>query len=296
MPDKIISSRRLIALTALAMIAFAGNSVLARLALKTTNIDAASFTTIRLVSGALILWLVVKVRNGTKSSGGSFLSALALFIYAAGFSFAYVEVPTGTGALLLFGAVQLTMIGHGLWAGERFSKPQSIGLLVAFAGLFMLIFPGISAPSLSESVLMAGAGIAWGIYSIRGKGSTDPIGVTAGNFLRSVPLAIIMSMIMRQNAILDPMGVWYAIISGALASGLGYVIWYLVLPLMKTTRAATVQLSVPVIAALGGVIFLGEPISLRLTLASVAILGGIAMVITNRRQRNHSQAKPAEGP
>lgn len=289
MATKLISSRRLVALTAIAMIAFAGNSVFTRLALKATNIDPASFTTIRLMSGTIILQILIRTKIYSKETLSSVISGLCLFVYAAGFSFAYTELSAGTGALLLFGAVQLTMISYGFWSGERFSKLQSVGLLVAFAGLIILVSPGISAPSSTGSVLMACAGIAWGVYSIRGRGAVDPLAVTAGNFLRSVPFTIVLSIVMVRHATLDFPGVLYAIVAGALASGLGYVLWYLILPLIRTTRAATVQLSVPVIAALGGVAFLGEPISFRLVLASIAVLGGIALVIAIPHKRKPSQ-------
>jgi drug/metabolite transporter (DMT)-like permease len=274
-----MSYARIIALTCLAMVAFAGNSLLCRVALKHTNIDAASFTTIRLISGAVMLWLVVRMRPGAYAGGGNWLSALALFAYAAGFSFAYVSLPAATGALLLFGAVQATMIGYGVWAGERLLKWQIIGLVLALGGLVGLLLPGLSAPPLYGSTLMLGAGIAWGIYSLRGKGAGDPTRVTAGNFLRAVPIAVTLSIIVWNSLTVDPAGFWYAVASGALTSGLGYALWYTVLPALKATNAATVQLSVPVIAATGGVVILGEPITPRLVLASAAILGGIALVI-----------------
>ncbi|MGB5638784.1 MAG: DMT family transporter [Sedimenticolaceae bacterium] len=282
MPDA-----RIVLLTTLAMVAFAGNSLLCRLALKDTGIDAATFTTIRLVSGALILLLVVRVKHGPRDTGGDWWSAAALLVYAAGFSFAYLSLPAATGALLLFGAVQATMIGYGLWSGERLLRPQLLGLIMALGGLVGLLLPGLSAPPLVGSALMLCAGVAWGVYSLRGRGGGDPTKVTAGNFLRAAPVAILLSVLLHNDASLDMAGFGYAVLSGALASGLGYAIWYQVLPALKATKAATVQLSVPVIAALGGVVFLGEPISLRLALASVAILGGIALVILERRELGH---------
>ncbi len=274
---------RIIVLTMLAMVAFAGNSLLCRIALKHTGIDPASFTSIRLISGALMLWLVVQVRRGSYAGGGSWLSAFVLCAYAAGFSFAYISLPAATGALLLFGAVQVTMIGCGLWKGERLLRVQLAGLLLAFGGLVGLLLPGLSAPPLYGSVLMLAAGVAWGVYSLRGKGAGDPTRVTAGNFLRAVPVAAFLSLLMLNRTSIDTAGFCYAVASGALASGIGYSIWYTVLPALKATSAATVQLSVPVIAALGGIIFLGEPITLRLALASVAVLGGIALVILERK-------------
>lgn len=278
-----MSNLRVIGLVVLAMIAFAGNSLLCRLALKHTAIDAASFTTVRLLSGAVMLWLVVRMRGGVHAGASNWLSALALFAYAAGFSFAYLSLPAGSGALLLFGAVQATMIGHGLWRGERPRWQQVVGLVLAFGGLVGLLLPGLSAPPLQGAVLMLGAGVAWGIYSLRGRGAGDATRVTAGNFLRAVPIAATLSIVMSRSATLDTPGLLYAVASGALASGLGYAIWYTALPALKATNAATVQLSVPVIAAVGGVIFLGEEITLRLALASMAILGGIALVILEKQ-------------
>jgi len=284
-----MSYARAIALTSLAMIAFAGNSILCRLALKDTSIDAGSFTTIRLLSGAVMLWLVARMSRGTLTGRGNWLSAFALFVYAAGFSFAYVSLPAATGALLLFGAVQATMIGRGIWAGERLRQLQFVGLMLALAGLVGLLLPGLTAPPLYGSILMLGAGVAWGVYSLRGKGAGDPVRVTGGNFLRAVPIAAALSVITYQGASLDSAGVLYAVSSGALASGIGYAIWYTALPALKATNAATVQLSVPVIAALGGIIFLGETVTLRLVLASIAILGGIALVILEKQRANGAQ-------
>ncbi len=279
-----MSTLRILVLTALAMTAFAGNSLLCRLALKDTAIDAASFTTVRLLSGALMLWLVVRLRGGGARAGaGNWLSALALFTYAAGFSFAYITLPAATGALLLFGAVQATMIGHGLWRGERLRPAQSVGLVLALGGLVGLLLPGLSAPPLFGASMMLGAGIAWGVYSLRGRVPGDATRVTAGNFMRAVPIAAALSGLMAGNMSLDRAGLLYAVASGALASGLGYAIWYTALPALKATKAATVQLSVPVLATIGGIAFLGEAVSLRLVAASIAILGGIALVILEKR-------------
>ena len=291
-----MSHARIVALTSLAMLAFASNSLLCRIALKHTSIDAASFTSIRLVSGAVMLWLVVRITRGTQTGIGNWRSAFALFAYAAGFSFAYVNLPAATGALLLFGAVQATMISHGIWAGERFQRLQLVGLVLALGGLVGLLLPGLSAPPLPGSLLMLGAGIAWGIYSLRGKGTGDPTKVTAGNFLRAVPISAAFSIMMYDHASLDGAGFWYAVSSGALASGIGYAIWYTAMPALKSTNAATVQLSVPVIAALGGILFLGESVTLRLVLASIAILGGIALVILEKKNANGTQqGTPADG-
>jgi drug/metabolite transporter (DMT)-like permease len=284
-----MSTTRIVALALLTMIAFAGNSLLCRMALKHTSIDAASFTAIRLISGALTLWLVVRMRHSARASGGHWLSALALFVYAAGFSFAYVSLPAATGSLLLFGTVQSTMIGRGIWAGERLLRLQLVGLVLAIGGLVSLLLPGLSAPPLLGSLLMLSAGVAWGVYSLRGKNAGDPTQVTAENFLRAAPMAAVLVLLMRNSVSLDSAGFWYALASGALTSGVGYAIWYTVLPALKATTAATVQLSVPVIAALGGIAFLGESITLRLVLASTAILGGIALVIFEKRNANVDQ-------
>jgi drug/metabolite transporter (DMT)-like permease len=270
-------------LTTLAMLAFAGNSLLCRQALKHTAIDPASFTSIRLIAGAIMLWLIVKTKKGVRPAGGNWISALCLFSYAAGFSFAYVSLSAGTGALLLFGAVQTTMIGYGIWKGERVARIQVIGLVLAFGGLAGLVLPGISAPPLLGSLLMLFAGVAWGAYSLRGKGAGDATMITAGNFLRAVPITLVLSLFMFAHATVDTAGILYAVASGALASGIGYAIWYTALPALKNTAAATVQLSVPVIAALGGIVLLGEPMTLRLVLASLAVLGGIALVILKKQ-------------
>lgn len=266
------------------MLAFAGNSLLCRLALKNTGIDAASFTSIRLISAAVALWLIVRLSNNANPGKGNWPSAFALFAYAAGFSFAYINLTAATGALLLFGAVQTTMIGYGMWRGERLLSLQWHGLVLALGGLVGLTFPGLSAPPLLSSFLMIGAGAAWGIYSLRGKGAGDPTLVTAGNFLRTVPITVVLSLLMMRQTTWDGAGVWFAITSGALTSGIGYAIWYKALPALKATQAATVQLSVPVIAAVGGIILLNESISLRLILASIAIISGIALVILERRK------------
>ena len=278
-----MSPARVFALTTLSMLAFAGNSLLCRLALQQSHLDAGSFTSIRLVSGALVLWLVARKFRGDQNGAGNWPSALALFIYAAAFSFAYVRLPTATGALLLFGAVQATMISYGLWKGERLQPLQRVGLALALSGLLGLLLPGLSAPPLAGSVLMLGAGVAWGVYSLRGKGAGDPTRVTAGNFLRAAPIALSLLMLGLQRVTLDAVGIGYALASGALTSGLGYAIWYTAVPALKATTAATVQLSVPVLAALGGIVFLGEAVTLRLGLASLAILGGIALVVLQKR-------------
>ena len=280
-----------VTLTSLAMLAFAGNSLLCRLALKQTHIDAISFTSVRLVSAAIMLWLVLRINHRPNKIGGNWRSALALFAYAAGFSLAYINLSAATGSLLLFGAVQASMISYGLWRGEQFRPVQLLGFILALIGLIGLVLPGLAAPPLLSSLLMLGAGVAWGIYSLRGKsaGNTsnpserDPTLITAGNFLRTVPMTLALSLFTLNTANFDPAGLGYAILSGAITSGIGYVIWYKALPMLKATSAATVQLSVPVIAALGGILFLGELLTLRIVLASLAILLGIALVIRHKK-------------
>lgn len=276
------SFARTFSLTLLAMLAFAGNSLLCRQALRNTGIDPASFTTVRLLSGALVLGLIVRWRSGSRGMAGNWPSALALFVYAAGFSYAYVSLTAATGALLLFGAVQATMVGYGLWTGERLAARQTAGLLCALAGLGGLLLPGLSAPPLPAAGLMLVAGVAWGVYSLRAKGAGDPTGTTAGNFLRAAPLGLGLSAATVAGSQVDPAGIALAVASGAVASGLGYAVWYTALRGLTATRAASVQLSVPVIAALGGILLLGEPLSLRLVVASAAVLGGIALVTTRR--------------
>jgi drug/metabolite transporter (DMT)-like permease len=283
-------------LTLLTIIAFASNSLLCRLALKKTSIDPATFTSIRLLSGALVLSLLVLLSIGFKSKRqikrinieGNWWSAFALFIYALCFSLAYVGLPTASGALILFGAVQACMILAGIWRGERLRGGQIFGLLLACGGLVVLMLPGLEAPALTDALLMMAAGCAWGIYSLRGQSGGNPIHATAGNFIRCVPLSLLMwagmALLTSNQVHYDQAGVLYAIASGALASGAGYALWYSVLPYLSATTAASVQLSVPVIAAFGGIIFLQEALSPRLLLTSVAILAGIALVILGHRK------------
>jgi drug/metabolite transporter (DMT)-like permease len=278
-----VKPTRIFILTLTAMIAFASNSLLCRAALKHTGIDAASFTFIRIFSGAVALWLIMKLRRKGSMSAGNWPSALALFVYAAAFSFAYNSLAAGTGALLLFGAVQATMILWGLRKGEQLHARQVLGLTLAAGGLVLLVFPGLASPSLGGSILMLAAGMAWGIYSLRGKGEKSPASATTGNFLRAVPFAAALIILCFPWARVDRAGVVYAILSGAIASGVGYVIWYRVLPGLKAASAATVQLSVPVLAATGGILLFGEPLSLRFIFASIAVLGGIALVVIKKR-------------
>ncbi|MDX5364554.1 MAG: DMT family transporter [Pseudazoarcus pumilus] len=276
---------RILALTALAMIAFAANSLLCRLALRDTGIDPASFTLIRMVSGALVLWLILRIRSTQSAAArGDWWSAAALFGYAIAFSYAYVGLSAGAGALLLFGSVQASMILYSLWRGERFGPWQCLGFALALAGMVALVAPGVTAPPWSAALLMVLAGIAWGVYSLRGRGNTDPLATTAGNFLRSMPMAVGCALLALPWLAVDADGAVLAVLSGALASGVGYAIWYAALRGLSGTAAATVQLSVPAIASLGGVALLAEPLSLRLVLASVVTLGGIALVIHGRRR------------
>ncbi len=270
-------------LTVLALLAFAGNSLLCRAALRDTAIDPASFTLLRIVAGALVLALLVGLRAPAQLRAGSWTSAAALFAYAIAFSYAYIGLSAGTGALILFGAVQASMLGWALLRGERFGAVQTLGFALAIAGLIGLLLPGLSAPPFGAALLMLLAGIAWGVYSLRGRGAGDPTAVTAGNFLRAVPMAVAalaLALLLAPDAMqIDAPGSLYAIASGALTSGLGYAIWYRALPQLRASTAATVQLSVPVITAVAGVLLLSEPVSLRLVLASIAVLGGVALVV-----------------
>ena len=283
---KHLKSTKLLVLTSSAMICFAANSLLCRLAFKRTNIDPASFTSVRIVSGAIVLWLILKWRGLNPRNAGSWLSAVALFTYAAAFSLAYLNLPAGTGALLLFAAVQATMIVHGLRKGQRFDIWQCVGFLLALTGLVLLLFPGLSTPSLGGSLLMLSAGIAWGVYSLRGKGAGDATRTTAGNFLRAVPFTLALSFAALGWIRFDFFGIECAVVSGAVTSGLGYVIWYEALIGLKSMPAATVQLSVPVLAALGGILFLSEPMTFRFIISSFAVLGGIALVLVREKETN----------
>jgi len=266
--------------TAFAVVAFAANSVICRLALREASIDAASFSTIRLASGALMLMLVTGIfnKNKDKKARGTWISAGMLFLYAVSFSFAYISLKAGTGALILFGSVQATMILGGLRQGERLGWLQWCGLTTALFGLTYLVLPGWEAPNLLGAALMATAGIAWGMYSLRGRGVANPMAVTADNFLRAVPMVLLISLIAMPYLNLSLQGAFLAFLSGAITSGLGYVIWYAALHSLTATHAATVQLLVPVLAALGGVVFLGELASLRLIVSSALIIGGVGSV------------------
>ncbi len=266
------------------MIAFASNSILNRLALGQGTIDAVSYTTIRLGAGAvaLVLISITQMKDGSEKVRGNWLSAAMLFMYALAFSFAYLSLSAGTGALILFGSVQVTMILAALRYGERPHPLEWLGVMLALGGLVYLVMPGLKAPSPLGSAWMVTAGFAWGIYSLRGRGTGSPLANTAGNFIYAVPLILAIRLVTLNNLHLSKEGILLAALSGALASGLGYVLWYAALRGLTATRAAIVQLSVPVLAAWGGVLFLGENLSLRLILAGALILGGIALAVASR--------------
>lgn len=270
---------RLAALTALTMIAFAGNSLFCRMALKETSIDAASFTSVRLLSGAAMLWLLMRWQRQAPLSHGNWHNAAALFIYAVAFSFAYRSIDTGVGALMLFGAVQATMLIAGFIGGERMTRIQVAGFVSALAGLVILESPGVAAPSLLDSILMLASGVAWGMYSLFGRGQPNPAAATAGNFLRAAPMTVALSLIALPWLNLDGQGVLYAMLSGAVTSALGYALWYRVLQHMRAITASTVQLSAPVLASIAGILLLGEAVTHDLVIASVLILGGILLVL-----------------
>lgn len=265
-------------LTALALLAFAGNSLLCRLALRAGAIDPASFTSVRLASGALVLALLVRARGGAPATTApAWRSALALALYAVPFSFAYVSLPASTGALLLFGAVQVTMLATTLQAGHRPHPRQWLGATLALGGLVYLLLPGLTAPPSGGAALMLVAGTAWGAYSILGRGTADPLTATATNFVRATPLALLASVVSAGAAHAEPRGLLLALASGAVASGLGYVIWYAALPHITSLTASLVQLAVPVLTAGAGVLVLGEALTARLVLAGMLVLGGIAL-------------------
>jgi len=280
-------------LTVLALCGFAANSILCRLALGTGAIDAASYSTVRLVSGAALLSLLAAFRSRTAGARGSWRSAASLAAYAIPFSFAYRTLTAGTGALLLFGAVQATMITAGIARGERPRPAGWTGLAIALGGLAFLVRPGLAAPPAGGAAMMAVAGIAWGIYSLRGQISSDPLGDTAGNFARAVPLAAIVNAAAFSSAHASPRGLFLAAVSGAAASGAGYAIWYAALPRLAASTAAAVQLAVPALAAAGGIAFLGERMTPRVALASAAILGGLALAVAGGAKKR--DAGPVDG-
>jgi drug/metabolite transporter (DMT)-like permease len=277
---------RIVFYTAFALIAFAFNSILCRMALGGGEADAASFTAIRLASGALTLAILVLTFQNKKNvaAAGNWGSAFFLFAYAVCFSFAYLGLTAATGALILFGAVQVTMIAVSIFRGEHPHAIEWVGLAVALCGLVYLVIPGLSAPPLISAVLMALAGIAWGFYTLRGRGSEDPLIDTAGNFIRSVPFAFVILIFAFSNLQISMRGILLAVLSGAAASGIGYTVWYKALRHLTSTRAAVLQLAVPVIAAIGGIALIGEALSARLLIASALILGGIGIVIAGRQR------------
>jgi drug/metabolite transporter (DMT)-like permease len=271
--------------TSFALVAFSLNSILCRLALETQAIDAASFTSIRLLSGAIML-LAINTSFGnerTKTKDGNWLSAFFLFSYAFCFSFAYVGLSAGTGALILFGCVQMTMIAAALFSGERPRTLEWLGLIFALAGLICLVFPNLSAPSFFHSALMAIAGVSWGFYTMQGRGSINPLGDTSGNFVRTIPLVVLASLPFLIQFHSSQLGILLAVLSGAITSGIGYALWYAALKFHTATRAAILQLSVPVLTAFIGVIFLSETVSMRLLWTAVLIVGGIGLAILSRK-------------
>jgi drug/metabolite transporter (DMT)-like permease len=271
--------------TLLTLFAFAANSLLCRAALQRAAIDASTFSTIRLVAGAAMLLLVTGSRSRQAAvRDGSWMSAAVLFFYAVPFSFAYTQLNTGTGALIMFGCVQLTMMLAALWSGQKPHLLQWGGFCVALAGLVYLVLPGLTSPPLGGAALMAIAGVCWGVYSWRGRAIASPVTQTASNFVRAVPFTLAVSAIAFRQAHAEPKGVLLAVASGSLTSGLGYVAWYKALIGLSGFTAAIVQLAVPVLAAAGGVIVLGEPVSLRLILSALMVLGGIALALAARQR------------
>lgn len=292
--DTPLSPLKSVSYTLLALIAFAANSVLCRLALEAqdtgSSIDAGSFTVLRLLSGIIALFIILAIKSrfsavkkNTGTARGSWFGAIALFTYAAGFSYAYVSLETATGALILFGVVQMTMILTSILKGNKLHLSEWAGLTLAFAGFVYLMLPGASAPSISGLLLMIAAGVGWGFYTLAGKGSTDPLGDTSYNFLRTAPFILALVIFNLEGVHLSSQGVILAIASGAITSGVGYTLWYMALTSLKTMQAAVLQLLVPVIAALGGVLLVQEPLSTRLIISSLLILGGILLVIAGKR-------------
>lgn len=288
-----------VAYTFLALIAFAANSVLCRMALEMRfdgpAIDAGSFTILRLAAGIVALFVILALKSTLaqknahsdpktlEKSRGSWFSGLLLFVYAAGFSYAYISLETGTGALILFAMVQMTMIFMTLYSGHKLTVTEWLGLALAFSGLVYLMLPGASAPSIGGLLLMSAAGIGWGFYTLAGKTSSDPLRDTSYNFLRTLPFILVLGVFNLDNYYLTSQGVVLAIVSGAITSGLGYTLWYVALSSLKTLQAAVLQLLVPVIAALGGVLFIEEALSVRLVISALLILGGILLVIAGKK-------------
>lgn len=273
-----------IILTGLALIAFAANSVLCRLALGEGVIDASNFTIIRLLSGSIVLLAIIKLKGSEIElpTKGSWSASLMLFVYAISFSFAYITLDTGTGALILFGSVQITMILVSLLSGTRLHLAEWLGVIIAFTGFVYLILPSVTTPSVIGFLLMTVAGVAWGLYTLKGRGSKNPLMDTAYNFFRTTPLIVILAAISFQYAHFSSEGILLAVLSGGITSGIGYTIWYIVLGGLSATQAAVLQLLVPVIAAMGGVIFVSESITSRLIISAIMVLGGILTVVLGR--------------
>ena len=271
-------------LTLFALIAFASNSLLARFSLGAGEIDAATFTAIRLLAGAVVLGALVRVRDGawTALRGGGVLGPISLFAYAVPFSLAYVRIGAAVGALVLFGVVQLTMVGYGLASGERPSPRTWAGLALATGGLVLLTAPAASRPDPFGIALMAVSGAAWAIYTLAGRASREPVAANARNFLWSSPLALLVVAAAPVAITASARGILLAVVSGGVTSGLGYVLWYRALPRLSVTQAAVAQVGVPIIAAAGGVVLLGEPLTLRLIAAGTAVLAGIGLLLSRR--------------
>ena len=278
-------SLRTAVFTALALIGFAGNSLLCRMALGERMIDAVSFTSVRLGAGAIAMFVIARATGAAAAApgAGDWRGAVALFVYAIAFSVAYLRLSTGTGALILFGSVQLTMLGASLWAGQKPRRLEALGLTVAFAGLIALTLPGWSAPAPLDVALMACAGVAWGVYSLLGRGSTSALATTAGNFVRSAPLAALLSLATQSGSHASGEGLALAVASGALASGVGYSLWYVALPQLSRLGAGVVQLAAPVLAALGGVVLLDEALTPRFIGAASAVVFGVLLALYAKR-------------
>jgi len=276
--------------TVTALIAFAANSVLCRMALKDNAIDASSFTAIRLLSGVAMFLILLSFNSHSPNEANdkqskTWISALMLFLYAISFSFAYISLETGTGALLLFGTVQITMITTSIISGHRLRLFELLGMTVSFSGLAYLVYPAITTPSFIGFILMVVSGFAWGMYTVIGRGSLNPLNDTALNFKYTIPLVLVLVLTTLPMMSLSFDGVVLAVLSGAFASALGYTVWYIALRGLSATEAAVVQLSVPVIASIGGILFVSEPISMRLVIACTLVLSGILMVVLGKNSR-----------
>lgn len=275
-------------LTIVALIAFAANSVLCRLALDVYQMDAGSFTVFRLLSGAMMLFIIIQFHNKQKNNKTdlkqtrNWFSAFMLFIYATGFSFAYISLDTGVGALILFASVQITIILYSIYTGNRLHVAEWTGLIIAFVGFIYLIYPNLSSPSAIGFLLMSIAGIAWGFYTIQGMYSKTALFDTAQNFIKTIPFITILALITLPQSHLNLQGILLALLSGSIASGIGYAIWYMALAGLSSVQAAVMQLTVPIIAAVGGVLFVSEEMTLRLFISAIMVLGGILAMITTR--------------